>query len=381
MNVILSVDAIQPPLTGIGHYAWQLAQGLPKHPAVTEVRYFAAHRWVADPALALATPSRLARWRPWLPGKAFLAKMYGLLQQQVFAWQSRTLHEFILHAPNYILPPWPGRSVATIHDLSHLHYPHFHPSERVAYLHAYLPRTLAQATHLITVSEFVRQEVINQGGVAADRVSTVYNGVAASFRPYPLTHQQPVLARYGLSPGQYLLSVATREPRKNLSALLEAYLSLDRALQRHYPLVFIGATGWKANDLETRLNALARSGRIYRLGYVPDADLPVLYAGARALAYPSFYEGFGLPVLEAMACGTPVLTSNRSALPEIAGGAAWLIDPYDVNDVRAGLERVLLDETWRDPAIERGLQRAQCFSWERCIQDTVALYQRITQDD
>lgn len=376
MKLILNVDALTPPLTGIGHYTLRLARGLRDHPAIGELRYFAGWRWVSDPEAASVATRPIAMARRWIPFKPVAALAYGRLRQNLFRWQTRRLRDLLVHAPNYILPPWVGPSVATLHDLSHLHYPQHHPRERIRYLERYLPPTLDRASRLIAVSEFVRQEIHRHLSVPLARIITVHNGVDAAFHPRPALETAPVLTRYGLEPGGYLLSVATLEPRKNLARLAQAHSGLPAGLRHLKPLVLIGTPGWLTEELERHLAPLERSGQIRRLGYVPQTDLPLLYAGACAFAYPSLYEGFGLPVLEAMASGVPVLTSDRASLPEVAGGAALLVNPEDTEAMTAGLEQLLTDNDWRSVAVNQGLRQAQRFSWERCIEETVAVYQQ-----
>lgn len=376
INVILSVDIVRPPLTGIGHYALRLARGLRVCADIADIRYFSAYRWVNDQEQVLSTNRLLDRSRRWLPCKPMAALLYGAIQSRWFRYQVERFPNYLLHVPNFILPPCANPTVATLHDLSHLHYPRFHPRERIVYLERYLPRTLEQATRLIAVSEFVRQEIIHLLGVPEHRIATVHNGVDPVFRPYPLSELIPPLSRYSLQHGGYLLGVSTLEPRKNLGRLAEAYGRLPPALRRRYPLVLAGARGWMNEELERWLSPLERNGQLRRVGYVAQEDLPLLYAGARAFAYPSLYEGFGLPVLEAMASGIPVLTSNRSSLPEVGGDATLRVDPDDVDAINAGLERLLTDEEWRMVAVEHGLRQARHFSWERCIQETIAVYRQ-----
>jgi len=376
MHIILNVDAIQPPLTGIGHYALQLARGLGQHSAIDDLRFFSAYRWLADPEQALRANQLLALARNRVPYKTQALHFYNFARSQLFRWQTRHLHHHLLHTPNYILMPFVGASVTTVHDLSYLHYPQHHPRERIAFMERQMPRTLAQATMIITDAESVRQELIDQLGVPAARIQAVPLGVEDHFHPRTPAELTPILDRYHLADLAYLLVVGTLEPRKNLPRLIDAYTRLPETLRQCHPLIIVGARGWLTEDLERRLAPLEQRGQIRRLGYVAQEDLPLLYAGAWAFAFPSLYEGFGLPVLEAMRSGVPVLTTNRSSLPEVAGDAALLIDPEDVDAMTTSLERLLTDSEWRASAIDHGVQQSRRFSWERCVDETVAVYRK-----
>lgn len=374
MNLILGVDAIVPPLTGIGHYALHLARGLRCRTDIADLRYFAGWRWLADPEQALAANQVLAVAQRRIPFKSLAFKLYQLARDAAFRWQSRSLRGYLFHAPNYILPTFADPGIATIHDLSHLRYPQFHPRERIAYLERRLPDTLRRAGCLISDSAFIRQEIITLLGVAPHRIHVAPLGVDPVFHPRSAVEIQPVLDRYRLAGVPYLLVVATLEPRKNLARTVAAYARLPAALRQRYPLALAGAPGWLSEDLERAIAPLERTGQARRLGYIPQDDLPMIYAGAFAFAYPSLYEGFGLPVLEALASGIPTLISDRASLPEVAGDAALYVDPEDVDDLSAGLERLLSDDVWRATTVAAGLQQAGRFSWERCIDQTVAAY-------
>jgi len=190
---------------------------------------------------------------------------------------------------------------------------------------------------------------------------------------------QATLARFGLVPGEYVLSVGTLEPRKNLPALFAAHAGLPEALRQRFPLVVAGMRGWhQAEALNASSAAMAR-GELRLLGYVPDAAVPDLYAGAAAFAYPSRYEGFGLPPLEAMASGVPVITSNRTSLPEVVGSAGLMVDPDDVDGLREGLRRLLEDRVFAATLGEAGRLRSRSFSWERCARETQAVYAKVLQ--
>ncbi|MGH7787018.1 MAG: glycosyltransferase family 4 protein, partial [Candidatus Binatia bacterium] len=199
----------------------------------------------------------------------------------------------------------------------------------------------------------------------------VYPGCAEFFQPLDATAASAVLARLGLAPG-YIMHLGTREPRKNLPRLVRAYARLGAAAP---PLVLAGATGWGVDELPALLDGLGLRARVHLLGSVSTADLPALYSGAALFAYPSLYEGFGLPVLEAMACGTPVVSANVASLPEVAGDAALLVDPHDETALADAIGRVLREPALHADLRARGLARARTFTWQRCAAQTMAVYE------
>lgn len=377
MKVILSLDGVAPPLAGIGQYSLHIARGLLKHPAIEKAKFFSAYQWNDDPEFALHANQPISHARRWIPCKTLALHLYTYARRTLFRFQARHFRDYLLHVPSYLLLPFDGPSITNIHDLSHIHYPHFHPKERISLLRHHLPRTLEQASLVITGSDFIRQEIIDILGVAKNRVVTIYNGVDAAFRPHNRAESNSVLATFGLEHNRYLLVVNTLEPRKNLLRLVSAYARLAPELRKLYPLVLAGANGWLTDELEKCVKPLEAQGTVRRLGYVSQVDLPSLYSGARAFAFPSLYEGFGFPVLEAMASGIPVLTSNRSSLPELAGNAALLIDPEDVEQMTVSLEQLLTDSEWRGFAVKAGIQQAKKFSWQRCVNETVEHYRRV----
>jgi alpha-1,3-rhamnosyl/mannosyltransferase len=234
---------------------------------------------------------------------------------------------------------------------------------------------LNRATILITDSEFVRQEVVNTFSWPLERVRVVPLASAAEFHPREPSEIANLLGQYGLVPGNYCLAVGTIEPRKNVDRLLDAYALLPSAIQRQWPLILAGYHGWSNTALHARIAAAQHSGWLRYLNFVPAGHLPALYAGARLFIFPSVYEGFGLPVLEAMASGTPVVCSNSSSLPEVAGGAAAMCDAFDVEALSRLIAAGLQDEQWRSVARSKGLMQATRFSWQRCARETFAVYQ------
>ena len=374
MRVIFNVDAITAPLTGIGRYALELARGLATHPDIEALRLYSAYRWVEEPGAALAANRTIAALRRSVPFKTEALELYTQLRGMLFRAHTRRLKGWLLHTPNYVLMPFDGPALTTVHDLSWIAYPDAHPVERVRFLERHLPRTLERADLVLTDSEFIAGEIAATFAVPRAKIRVVPLGVGEEYRPRAHEDLAPALARHALAPGGYLLVVATLEPRKNLARLARAYASLPAALRARYPLVVVGARGWLNAELERTLAPLEAGGEVRRLGYVDETDLPRLYAGARAFAFPSLYEGFGLPVLEAMASGVPVLTSEAASMPEVGGGAALLVDPLDEPALRDGLVRALEDEPWRVRAAAAGVERARGYAWTRCIDATVGAY-------
>ncbi len=378
-RVILGIDAICPPLTGIGRYALALARGLERHPGIAQLKFYGRGGWLGEPTALLDPRRPLNVLRRHVPFRQLARRAYQSVTRAVSRAKLAGYRHWLFHAPNYVSPDFPARAVCTVHDLSHLWMPECHPRDRVEHLLRELPRTLSHASHVITVSNFVRDEVIAEFGLPPERVSTVYHGVDQSYHPRQTDALRRVLARYGLERGRYLLAVGTLEPRKNLERLLDAFRRMPAALRRAYPLVLVGDRGWHNEALLQRIETLRAEGELHWPGYVAEEDLPFFYAGAAAFAYPSLYEGFGLPVLEAMASGVPVLTSNRASLPEVAGDAALFVDPEDVADIARALERLLTDTGWSEGAVQRGLARARAFTWEACVDRTVSIYRKVVE--
>lgn len=382
IDLILGADSICAPLTGIGRYALELARGLTHHPDVTRIRYFSMGRWRALPTLlaaeASSAPAPRSSLRNQMAGNRAAVYAFGLLMPRLQRQRLRGQEGSLYHSPNFFLPPFAGRTVTTVHDLSHHIYPEFHPPARIDYMRRMLPDSLQRASHVITVSESARFDLIAHFGHPPERITAIPLGADPAFRIHSAPELAPVLDRLGLQAKSYSLYVGTIEPRKNLDRLLDAYEALPEALRRQFPLVMAGSPGWRSEHTHTRMARAASAGWLHYLRYVAQADLPALYAGARLFVYPSLYEGFGLPVLEAMASGVPVVTSNVSSLPEVVGNAALSIAPENTDALVAALEQGLQDEAWRAYAGVAGLERAARFTWDRCLSQTVAVYGQVS---
>jgi len=261
--------------------------------------------------------------------------------------------------------------VVTVHDLIVRRFPQLFPLWHRTYTRAVLPRLALAARRVIAVSEATKRDLVELVGVPEERVVVIPNGVHPAMAPVlaDSARARDVRRRYGL-PERFALTVGAIEPRKNLTRLFDAAARVRaRPEARDLVLMHAGPAGWLAPDV-----ARAAGGHVRFLGYVPPEDLATLYGLARCCAYPSLWEGFGLPVVEAMACGCPVLTSGVSAMPEVAGDAALLVDPTSTDEIAATLARLWTDDALRASLARRGLQRAREFSWERAARETVAVY-------
>jgi len=286
----------------------------------------------------------------------------------------------LYHETNLIPLPVDAPIVTTLHDLSVVLHPQWHPADRVAYYERHFHQGLRRSQHFLAISEFCRQEIIHTLGIAPERVTRTYMGIRSGLRPLPAAEVSPVLQRLQLPP-RYLLYLGTIEPRKNLLTLLRAYVALPDGLRRRWPLVLVGGWGWNTSEVADFYHAQAKHKGVIHLGYVADAHVPALYNGARALVYPSLYEGFGLPPVEMMACGGAVLASTAGAVVETVGAKAHLIDPGDVGGWRHALVRVVTDDDWWHQLRDGAEEVARPFTWEQCARDTLKVYRKLTGQD
>ncbi len=285
----------------------------------------------------------------------------------------------LLHSPDYIPPLSTGfRQVISVHDLTFLRYPQYMTAESLAYYAGHIHKAACRADHILTDSQAIRAEIIDLLSVSSDRVTAIPLGVHARFRPLQQGDIRETLARFDLTPG-YILFVGTIEPRKNITGLLHAYARLRADLPDLPQLVLVGSKGWLYEDIFRIHDDLGLAGHTRWLHEFTAEDLPALYNGAAVFCLPSFYEGFGFPPLEAMACGVPVVVSNCSSLPEVVGDAGILIDPGDADSIADGLRRVLLDGETAADLRGRGLERAALFQWSRTARETLAIYRQVLE--
>ncbi|RBA56869.1 glycosyltransferase family 1 protein [Stutzerimonas zhaodongensis] len=388
MKLLINTESLLPPLTGIGNYTLHLLKELlvlqQEDEALQQIDCISGNQFIsATEAMTKChiaeqsfdnTKPRISPLRRAIRRIPLAYQIRQALHDLRLAQQRRQYRHHLYHEPNFILKSHPGPCVATIHDLSFIHYPQHHPAERVTWMRGNLQKTLDRADRLITVSNIVRQELIGDLGVPADKIQTTYLGVDPSFHPRNPAQTQRLMDKYNLRHGGYVLFVGTLEPRKGLDLLLDAWTSLPLAIQHSYKLVLAGASGWHNADLLERVQSLEMHGDVCWLRYIPLEELPLLYSGAAAFSYPSLYEGFGLPVLEAMASGVPVVCTDDTSMAEFAAHAPLLFERGKSEEFGEQLRLLLEDSSLRERHSALGLERASHFSWRRFAEETLTVY-------
>lgn len=281
----------------------------------------------------------------------------------------------LFHEPDAIPLPIKAATVATVHDLSVLLYPEWHPEDRVRGYEEDLAEAVARTSVFIADSHATKRDMIHRLGVDPDRVEVVYPAPREIFRVMARPEVERAIGRLGLPP-RYLLFMGTIEPRKNVAGLLRAFASLPETIRRQCPLVLAGGWGWRCDDVRRMLEEPPWRDQVRWLGYLCDEDLVAVANGAQVVVYPSFYEGFGLPPLEAMASGVPVITTHAGSLEEVVGQAAMIVDPADERQLARAIEQVLGDRDLANEYVRRGRERVRRYSWEETARRTRAAYQR-----
>ena len=357
---------------GIGRYARELTAALAAIDSPHSFRLFVAG---ATKAQLSQPPGNNFTWKPTRVSAKWLALLWHRMSLPV------PVEAFIgpvdlYHATDFVLPPTRTgtRTLLTVHDLSFIRVPSAANPALKAYLDAVVPRSVETADHVLADSEATKSDLIDLYRTRADKITVLYSGVDCGFSQVsdPMELERARI-KYGLKQVAYLLSVGTLHPRKNYSRVIEA-LSEVRRLGYDLHYVVAGGSGWLDSELRQTIERTEMNDFVHLLGLVEDRDLPSLYSGARSLAMVSLYEGFGLPVLEAMACGTPVVTSNLSSLPEVGGEAALLVDPYDTGAIRDAIVKLETDAAKRAQLIDAGFLQAKRFSWMRAARQLQSIY-------
>lgn len=357
---------------GIGRYARELTAALAGEDPVTDYRLFVAgskREQLPQP------PGPNFDWRPTILTPRWLARIWQRARMPLPV-EAFTGTVDLFHATDFVLPPTlpRTRSLLTVHDLSFLRVPDAASPSLRQYLEAVVPRSVARADHVLADSHATKDDLIEIYRTPADKISVLHSGVDGRFSP--VTDRKAlkdVLDRHNLTDKEYVLSVGTVQPRKNYSGAIRALSRIrDQGIDVHYAIA--GGSGWLEDEMYRSIRETAMDDRAHILGFVPDQDLPALYSGARALLAVSLYEGFGLPVLEAMACGTPVITSNLSSLPEVAGDAGILVDPLDNEAISDAILSTLTDADLRQQRVAAGFAQVKHFTWARAASQLKSIY-------
>lgn len=375
MRLALNASILRAPRTGIGQYLVELVQALAVDPQL-ELALFNGWSWQSElPAAALPGYSRASGLiKRWVPNAYAVRRM---IEQRRF--DRGCAGADLYHDPSLWPFEFEGPMVMTLHDLTHVHFPETQPVDRLREIERHALRSVERSRRILVDSQFVGDEVCRHYGISTERVVVAPLGCAARFYPREAEQLLVPLQALDLEPGRYLLCVGTLEPRKNLQLALRAYQRLPVPLRERYPLVIAGMPGWRPEQLAEPLQRAMAGGQVRLLGYQHDTTIAELLAGARALVFPSLYEGFGLPVLEAMASGTPVILTQSSALPEVAGEAGTYIDAQDDRACAEAMQRLIEDQAYWQLKRDAGLLRSQAFSWQRCAQITASVYRQTAE--
>ncbi len=363
MRVGIDARLVYYSQAGIGQYILHLVDGLAK---VDEANEYVLLQSRKDSTTILEHPNfrRVSLWTP----------SHHRLERYALNVELMRLGLDVLHSPDFIPPHRPScKSVITVHDLAFLLYPHFLTKESARY-YGHIDEAVRWTDHIIAVSESTKRDTMQHLGVPEDKITVVYEAANPIFRPVDRdTARDEVRNRHGVD-GPFILFVSTIEPRKNVPTLMRAVWQLGQCYKEDVRLVLAGGRGWLFEDAFAVVEELDLDGRVHFVGRVSSEDLLYLYNAAEMLAHPAFYEGFGLPPLEAMACGLPPVVSNVASLPEVVGDAGLLIDPHDVDELTVAMWRLLNDSALHQEMRAKGLRQAQRFSWERAARETLEIY-------
>lgn len=381
INLVIGATSLIQPLTGIGQYTLNLAQELSLNLNLN-IDYFNGYSWTKDPSVRVISTSNTKVLPNFASFKKVIRnvvpKAYELrrfAQQQAFNRRSSKLKVDIYHEPNFLPLEFNGPTAITVHDLSYIRHAEAHPAERIRVMNKLLPQAIEKSNCIIADSHFTKAEILREFKIDSNKVHVTHLGKSSDFHHRSQIDSQKILHKYNLTYGNYILAVGTLEPRKNLTQVISAYRLLPSKIAKKFPLVLVGVRGWKEKGLLNELETLLKENKAYILGYVPANDLPFLYSGARAFVFPSLYEGFGLPPLEAMSCGTPVITSNTSSIPEVVGSAGLMVSIGDVDAMKSHIEAVCEDDNVHTKLSIAGLKQSENFSWAECANQTFDAYQ------
>lgn len=360
---------------GIGRYVRELVTALSKLDITYQYSLLVSG---ASSASSLPTFPSNYTWKPTRVTPKWLARIwhraYVPLPVEVFTGRLD-----LFHATDFVLPPTLPHvsTLLTVHDLSFVRVPESASASLKSYLDVVVPRSVHRATHVLADSQATKDDLVSLYSVPDSKVTVLLSGVDSRFfNPISSSVLMTTRNKYLDDSFPYIFCVGTVQPRKNYARLIQSLAQLRRQ-RMDIHLVIAGGKGWLENPIYKTIIDTHMKEFVHFIGFVDDIDLPALYRNATCVAFPSLYEGFGLPILESMASGIPVLTSNVSSLPEVAGDAAIMVDPYDLDAITNGLQRLIEDETLRNSLIEKGLARAHEFTWEKSARQLLGVYQNL----
>ena len=368
--------------SGIGQFSKRLVEHmaeLDESPSLEIIRPLMPHRKLAE----LPIPEnkklsyRIVRWSPpiiyyQLFKRTGYAPPYDLVALRKY--DALVFFNFVAFPVRKKVP-----SILFIHDLSHVHYPEHTSPKNLVWLNKFVPRSIKRADKIVTISESSRNDIARFYGVPKKDIALVYPALDHNeYKPRTSKEVTCVKKKYKITK-PYILSVCTLEPRKNLLGVLKAFEMLPEELKQKYALVLVGGKGWLDGEIHDRFEALSKKYTIIKTGYADDADLPPLYSGAELFVYPAFYEGFGMPPLEALACGAPVITADNSSLPEAVGNAAITVKAADTEALSANMIKVLEDKKLQEKLRQAGFKHAAKFSWEKSAKDMIEVINSVVK--
>ncbi len=373
MKIVIDTIPLMSPLTGIGNYIYQIAKTLRTIDHGNRYEYYYGYytkRLLTHDDFHLKPFS-------WLKNSIKKNSLAYSIARRMKDLMASTRKGFdIYFEPNFVpLDIMAKKTVITVPDFSFKLHPEWHPIERINYFEKYFWQKIGRADKVIFISDYIKKCAVNDYKFSDHNLTTIHLGFDKNiFRSYERNELGAVKAKYGL-PDNFILFVGSVEPRKNLKSLIVGYMSLNEIIRKNFKIVLSGFKGWNNKEIMELLRQVNKD--VIYLGYVPNSELGKLYNLAALFVYPSLYEGFGLPPLEAMACGCPVVVSNVASLPEVCGDAAYYVDPYNVESIAEGMYKVLTDNSLRETLIKKGLERVKLFSWEKSAKEHLKVFEDV----
>lgn len=364
-KILVDSLALLGSLTGIGRYNYEIIKYISNLNSY-DLSYF--YGYISKNLVHTKSDTHLKSIRNIITKNYIIKSLIRKIMLKLIAFFSPSYD--LYWQPNFIPIPLikAKKTVVSVHDFSWEHYPEYHPKERIEYFKSHFYHSIQYCDHIITGSHYTKQEIIERIGMSTEKITVIYHGIDHKvFFPRPKCTKSQ----------HFILAVGSIEPRKNLKNLLLAYNMLDESLKKQYHLILVGAAGWKNQDIMELITTMQPF--VSYSGYVDDETLAQLYSDATLFVYPSFYEGFGIPPLEAMASGTPVISSNASTLPEVCADAAYYIDPNDTEAISMAMNIFLNNQSLQEDYIKKGLMRAKFFSWEKSGQEHNKLFESLLQ--